>query len=66
VLPEAGPEPEPEEDEAAAAAAEVDAKEEFALGGCGSGVMLVRSVSQESAPGGLGLRSLSPRPSNWA
>jgi hypothetical protein len=63
VLAEAGPELEVE---AAAAEADVDANEEPALGGCGSGVMLVRSVSQAAPPSGLKLRSRSPSPSKRA
>jgi hypothetical protein len=61
VLADAGPELEVD---AAAAEADADANEEPALGGCGSGVMLVRSVSQVAPPSGLKLRSRSPRPSN--
>src|SRR5690554_6653982 len=47
----------------ATAEAEVDAKDDPALGGCGSGLMVVRSVSHAPSPSGLKLRSRSPRPS---
>jgi hypothetical protein len=51
-------------EEAAAAAADVEANDDPALGGCGSGVMLVRRVSHAPAPpSGLRLRSRSPSPS---
>jgi hypothetical protein len=52
--------------EVAAAEADADANEDPALGGCGSGVILVRSVSQVAPPSGLRLRSRSPSPSNRA
>jgi len=55
--------PDPEEDDAAAAAADVEANEDPALGGCGSGVILVRRVSQAAPPSGLRLLSRSPSPS---
>lgn len=45
MLAEADDGPELEEEDAAAAA-ELDANEEPAVGGCGSGVILVKSVSQ--------------------
>lgn len=51
------------EDDEAAAAADIDAKEDPALGGCGSGLMVVSNVSQAPSPSGLKLRSRSPRPS---
>ena len=63
VLAEADAEP---EDDVAAAAADVEANEDPALGGCGSGVMLVRRVSQAAPPSGLMLLSRSPRPSKRA
>ncbi len=63
VLADAAPELEVE---AAAAEADADANEDPTLGGCGSGVMLVRSVSQAAPPSGLRLRSRSPSPSNRA
>ena len=67
VLAEAGPELEVEAAAAEAEAdADADANEEPALGGCGSGAMLVRSVSQAAPPSGLKLRSRSPSPSNRA
>jgi hypothetical protein len=69
VLADAGPELEVEAaaaDAEAEADADADANEEPALGGCGSGVMLVRSVSQVAPPSGLKLRSRSPSPSNRA
>jgi hypothetical protein len=55
--------PELVEEEAAAAAAVVEANEEPALGGWGSGAMLVRRVSHAAPPSGLRLRSRSPSPS---
>ena len=61
--PEDGPDP---EDDVAAAAADVEANEDPALGGCGSGVMLVRRVSQAAPPSGLMLLSRSPSPSKRA
>ncbi len=71
MLADAGPELEVEAAAADAEAeadadADADANEEPALGGCGSGVMLVRSVSQVAPPSGLKLRSRSPSPSNRA
>lgn len=42
-----------------------DANEEPALGGCGSGVRVVRSVSQVPFTSGLKLLSRSPSPSIW-
>lgn len=56
------------EDDAVAAAdadvdADVDANEDPTLGGCGSGVMLVKRVSHAAPPSGLRLRSRSPSPS---
>jgi hypothetical protein len=64
VLPDAGPEL--EDDAAAAADAVVDVNEDPALGGCGSGVMLVRRVSHAAPPSGLSERSRSPSPSKRA
>jgi len=51
------------EDAEAAADADVDAKDDPALGGCGSGLMVVSNVSHAPSPSGLKLRSRSPRPS---
>lgn len=56
--------PELADEEAAAAAADVEANDDPALGGCGSGAILVRRVSHAAAPpSGLKLRSRSPSPS---
>lgn len=52
--------------EAVAAAADVDANDEPALGGCGSGVILVSKVSHAAPPSGLKLLLRSPRPSSAA
>jgi hypothetical protein len=48
--------------EAAAAEALEDANDDPALGGWGSGGMLVKSISHAPLPSGLRLRSRSPRP----
>lgn len=47
----------------AASEADVDAKDDPALGGCGSGLMVVSKVSHAPSRSGLKLRSRSPRPS---
>lgn len=49
--------------EEAASEADVEAKDDPALGGCGSGLMVVSKVSHAPSPSGLKLRSRSPRPS---
>ena len=48
----------------ATADAEADANDEPTLGGWGSGVMLLSSVSQTPSPSGLRLLLRSPSPSN--
>lgn len=47
----------------AASEADVDAKDDPALGGCGSGLIVVSKVSHAPSKSGLKLRSRSPRPS---
>lgn len=47
----------------AASEADVDANDDPALGGWGSGLMVVSKVSHAPSPSGLKLRSRSPRPS---
>ena len=48
----------------AASEADIEAKDDPALGGCGSGLMVVSKVSHAPSPSGLKLRSRSPRPSS--